>query len=419
MPGIPCGFSAIHFWKSSLWINIRGEIDSWPPAFLKSGELMFFQSDVPKIRKLWPHESTDKTDKDVEQLLCTFRKCLIKMMTCAAGDEVWLGKSWNDANKLASYKTMTHVASEQVRAPSFMKGVVTGLHQTCSRPFRLSPFFLLFFCLWGPLWGKWRGCKILLWGFFGSSVPWGKGLTLKKWRQRSIFPICPRIRQQREDVLPCVPHVGDNLKGEFSLSLTLGITYRSCVNVLEITLWLKASETLTATHFQECGCIAFFYISVFVKAWTSSSSWCLVPHTHQAFGDTTVWSHIIMIDSYLCQLCYCCGLGKVGRVTSKGNLTSCETCNCMSAMTKDSDMLGFVGFTENCHFALQVDLRQFSFPYLWHKCTKVRVRAKSSIRKIPNQCWRQIPHFTPNENERWTPTVWLFCINAMWCVLLT
>lgn len=26
------------------------------------------------------------TDRDTEQLLCTFRKCLIEMMTCAAGE---------------------------------------------------------------------------------------------------------------------------------------------------------------------------------------------------------------------------------------------------------------------------------------------------------------------------------------------
>lgn len=30
IPSIPCGFGATHFWKSSVWINMRGEIDSWP-----------------------------------------------------------------------------------------------------------------------------------------------------------------------------------------------------------------------------------------------------------------------------------------------------------------------------------------------------------------------------------------------------
>lgn len=74
MPGIPCGFCAIHFWKSSFWINMRGETDSWPRLFMKSAELMFFQSNVLK------------SDRDIEQLLCTFCKCLIEMMTCASGE---------------------------------------------------------------------------------------------------------------------------------------------------------------------------------------------------------------------------------------------------------------------------------------------------------------------------------------------
>ncbi len=56
------------------------------PSFYEVGRAHVFSIKCPRIRKLWPHESMDKTDRDIEQLLCTFRKCLIEMMTYAIGE---------------------------------------------------------------------------------------------------------------------------------------------------------------------------------------------------------------------------------------------------------------------------------------------------------------------------------------------
>lgn len=50
------------------------------PGFYEVRELMFFQLGNCDHMSPWTRQT------DIEQLLCTFRKCLIEMMTCVAGE---------------------------------------------------------------------------------------------------------------------------------------------------------------------------------------------------------------------------------------------------------------------------------------------------------------------------------------------
>lgn len=58
----------------------KGEIDSWPWLLWSQGAHVFFNRETMTT---WVQDKTGQTD--IEQLLCTFPKCLIEMMTCVAG----------------------------------------------------------------------------------------------------------------------------------------------------------------------------------------------------------------------------------------------------------------------------------------------------------------------------------------------
>lgn len=74
-----------------------------------------------------------------------------------------------------------------------------------------TPSFVCSFAFENSLTENKEGTVFIL-RFFSFLVPQGKGLALKYWWQHTIFLICPGIRQQRDNILPCVPYVGDNLK---------------------------------------------------------------------------------------------------------------------------------------------------------------------------------------------------------------
>lgn len=134
------------------------------PGFYEVGGPHVFSIKCPQIGKLWPYECMDKTDRDIEQLLFTFRKCLIEMMTCAAGkarcqEKVALEKyPANQTYILYNNDTCFVQAS---------RGFLIWLRESCQDYYRRvnmthsnsTPLFPLFLCLWELFSRKWRGYR--------------------------------------------------------------------------------------------------------------------------------------------------------------------------------------------------------------------------------------------------------------------
>lgn len=85
--------------------------------------------------------------------------------------------------------------------------------------------------------------------FFSFLVPRGKGLTLQYWRQHSIFPICPGIRQQREDIVCHMLEITSKreIKSEYGHNLKKKSTYH-CIQYGSLTksIWIYNCDPLSS-----------------------------------------------------------------------------------------------------------------------------------------------------------------------------
>ena len=122
MPGIPCGFCAVHFWKSSLWINIRGKADSWPQLLCSQGNSCFFN----QMSLNWETVTTWVHRHDRQRYwtsLVYVHKCWIEGMTCASGKSGCQEKAAQATSVLYNKDTCSAQESQ---------GLLIGLKDSCS-----------------------------------------------------------------------------------------------------------------------------------------------------------------------------------------------------------------------------------------------------------------------------------------------
>lgn len=186
-------------------------------------------------------------------------------MTCAAGEarcqeKKCTGKMPCQPNFYISYNNDTCF----VRASRML---LIWLKDSCQDYYRRvnmshsdsTPMFLCSFSFESSSTESEEGTVFIL-RFFSFLVPRGKGLTLQYWRQHSIFPICPGIRQQREDIVCHMLEITSKreIKSEYGHNLKKSLH----IIASNMALWLKASESITVIHFQACGNIALFCLSL-------------------------------------------------------------------------------------------------------------------------------------------------------------